>query len=95
MPENGDVSGVSFYSHAAAGNVRLALYDNAADPALLWESPSTANTASNDWLAVPIASGSPSSLLLTPGTYWLGWQVDTATPVPSYTAGTAGDGVDG
>jgi len=92
--ENGGVGSVSFYSHAASGSMRLAIYDNSTSPALVWESPSTANATPGGWQSVPIASGAPNSLLLTPGTYWLGWQVDVTTPVPSWTAGTAvGDGL--
>ncbi len=93
LMENGGVGSVSFYSHASAGSARLAIYDNSASPALVWQSASTANTAANSWLTVPIAGGTPTSLLLQPGVYWLGWQVDVTTPVPSWTAGTAGDGL--
>jgi len=41
---------------------------------------------------VPVANGAPSSLTLAPGTYWLAWQVDTTADVPSYAAGSSGDG---
>ena len=86
------VSNVFFYSHFAAGNVRLALYTNSSPKELLWQSGAISNTASNDWLVAPISAGTPGNLVLLPGTYWLAWQVDTPYDVPSYTAGTSGDG---
>ncbi|MBI3878985.1 MAG: hypothetical protein HY301_02850 [Verrucomicrobia bacterium] len=86
------VADVRFYSHAALGNVRLALYDNAAPKNLLWQSAPLPDTATSNWLTAPISSGSPLALILNPGTYWLAWQVDTTADVPSYTAGVAGDG---
>jgi hypothetical protein len=93
MLEQGNVTDVSFYSHAAAGNVRLALYDNSSNPTLLWQSPPTANTADDAWLAVPVNGGTPSSLLLPKGDYWLAWQVDTEAAVASYAPGASGDGL--
>jgi hypothetical protein len=86
------VSNVVFYSHVAAGNVRLALYTDSSPKALLWQSPVISNTASNAWLTVPISTGAPGNLVLLPGTYWLAWQVDTTYDVPSYAAGAIGDG---
>jgi len=93
MPELGIVTDASFYSHAAVGNVRLAIYDDTPPRNLLWESGVIPNSATNNWLTVPINSGSPSSLILPLGTYQLAWQVDTAAAVPSFTAGVAGDGL--
>jgi photosystem II stability/assembly factor-like uncharacterized protein len=86
LNEAAAVNDVRFYSHAASGNVRLAIYDNAATKNLLWQAQ-VANTASAAWLTVPI-----SGLVLQPGTYWLAWQVDSSADVPSYTSGAAGDG---
>ncbi|MCX6899401.1 MAG: M6 family metalloprotease domain-containing protein, partial [Verrucomicrobia bacterium] len=86
------VSNVVFYSHAAAGNVRLGIYDNASPKHLLWQSGSVTNIAANAWITVPITDGAPSSLSLAPGTYWIAWQVDSTADVPSYTAGSSGDG---
>ncbi len=91
--EAGDITGVSFYSHNAKGNVRLAIYDDATPRNLLWESGLIANTATAGWLTVPIASGTPTSLALAMGSYQLTWQVDTNADVPSYTAGVLGDGL--
>jgi len=87
LNEAASVNDVNFYSHAASGNVRLAIYDNAAAKNLLWQSYSTANASSSAWLTVPV-----SGVTLQPGTYWLAWQVDSSADVPSYTAGAAGDG---
>ncbi len=92
IPTLAAVNGVSFYSHTAAGNVRLGIYDDAATKNLLWECPSTSNTATNAWIDVPVASGSPSSLSLASGTYWLSWQTDSSADVPSYLPGSVGDG---
>jgi len=92
LTETAVVSDLRFYSHAASGDVRLALYDNASPKNLLWQSGSVTNTAANAWITVPITNGTPSSLTLAPGTYWLAWQVDSTADVPSYTAGTNSDG---
>jgi len=89
LAEDAITTSVSFYSHVAAGNVRLAIYDNANPRNLRWESPAVQNLTSQDWITVPISSGTPTALNLSPGTYWLGWQVDTQEKVPSYTAGAA------
>ncbi len=90
--ESGIVSSVSFYSHGAQGNLRLAIYDDSSPKNLLWQSGSIPNTAANDWVTAEIGGGFPSSLNLNAGTYWLGWQVDTSADVPSYTQGSPGDG---
>jgi hypothetical protein len=95
LPVNAVIQNMSFYSHAT-GNFRLAIYnDSGGSPSKpdtqLWESPSTAATA-GDWTTVDISSGTPTTLTLNAGTYWLVWQWDSATSGPSYTAGSAGDG---
>jgi hypothetical protein len=91
LAQSAAVSDVRFYSHTAAGNVRLAIYSAAGSGALLWQSGSISNTATNSYLTAPIASGTPSSLTLPPGTYWLAWQVDTTSSVPSFATGSATD----
>lgn len=91
IPESGSVDDMRLYSHAASGNVRLALYDNAEPKNLLWESGVVANTANNDTLVVPIASGTPSTLTIPAGTYWAAWQTDSTADIGSYTAGSSGD----
>jgi hypothetical protein len=91
LPTNGNISSVSFYSHAT-GNVRLAIYSDGASPSSLqWESASTP-VSQNAWTTVSISAGTPSSLSLCCGNYWLAWQWDSANSGPSYTAGSAGDG---
>ena len=92
MPVNGTFSSVSFYSHAV-GNVRLAIFsDNAGVPnTKQWESGDVPVTASA-WTTVNISAGTPTSLSLTAGTYWLVWQWNSAANGPSYTAGAANTG---
>ena len=92
LAEPAAVSNVCFYSHAASGNLRLALYDNAAPKQLLWQSAPLINTAASNWITVPISAGLPSTLTVSPGIYWLTWQTDTTVDVPSYTPGTNGAG---
>ena len=88
---NAVMNSVAFYSHAT-GNFRLAIYSDSSGPSSkLWESASTAATASA-WSTVNISSGTPASLILNSGTYWLAWQWDSANNGPSYTLGSAGDG---
>ncbi|MDX2177510.1 MAG: hypothetical protein SF028_13680 [Candidatus Sumerlaeia bacterium] len=86
------VTDVRMHSHAAVGNVRMAIYDNAEPKNLLWQSGEVANTAANSTLTVPISSGTPPTLNLAAGTYWATWQIDSDALVPSYTQGTIGDG---
>jgi len=86
------VSNVWFYSHAAGGNVRLAIYDDSSPKRLLWQSTVVTNTTSEGWLKTPVGQGSPASLSLNPGTYWLAWQIDTLLDVPGFTQGASGEG---
>jgi len=92
LSDTGACISVSFYSHAA-GNVRLAIFDQSgsAPNARQWQSGSVACSAAA-WATVNISAGSPTSLLLVVGTYWLAWQWDSETVGPSYTAGSSGDG---
>jgi hypothetical protein len=93
MPEEGLVNSVHFYSHESTGKVRLGIYDEKeGKKTLLWKSSGITNTATNGFLVAPISSGTPTKLQLNAGTYWLAWQVDTARNVPSYSAGSLGNG---
>lgn len=92
LAEPAAASDLRFYSHTANGNVRLAIYDNASPKNLLWDSGSIPNAVNNGLIIAPIANGTPALLPLSPGVYWLAWQVDTTSDVPSYTAGSIGDG---
>lgn len=92
MTEAGTVNDVRFFSHLASGNVRLALYDDLEPKNLLWESEAVPNTAAGANLIVPVSEGTPSSLILAPGTYWAAWQVDTSASVSSFTSGSPGEG---
>jgi len=90
LSNNADITSLSFYSHAT-GNFRLAIYSNSSGPSSKqWESASTAATVG--WNTINISSGTPTSLPLNAGTYWLAWQWDSANSGPSYTAGSSGDG---
>lgn len=87
---NVPVTSLSFYSHTT-GNFRLAIYsDNSGPQTKLWESGDTAATVG--WNYVPISTGTPTTLTLQSGTYWLVWQWNSPNKGPSYTAGSSGDG---
>ena len=81
------VTDVRFFTHTALGNVRLAIFDNASPMNLVWQSTPFANTG-----GTLVAQVGSTPLTLAPGTYWLAWQTDSTGDVPSYTAGSAGDG---
>jgi hypothetical protein len=90
---NASIQSLRFYiSPGASGNFRLAIYSDSSGPSSkLWESGSIAAIA-GAWNTVTIASGSPTSLTLNSGTYWLVWQWDSANSGPSYMVGSSGDG---
>jgi hypothetical protein len=90
LTNTASASNVWFYSHVAQGNLRLAIYDDHLN--LLWQSSAVSNAVVNGWIAIPISSGAPSTVTLSPDAYWLAWQVDTTYDVPSYSAGTNGAG---
>ena len=81
------VTDIRFFAHTALGNLRLAIYDNASPMNLLWQSASFANTG-----GTLIAQVGSAPLTLPAGTCWLAWQTDSTGDVPSYTAGSTGDG---
>lgn len=88
----GPIYGVRFYAHAdATEKARLALYDNASPKARLWQiGPVDVVTG---WNFFPISSGSPASLNLTLNdVVSLAWQFNDVVDVPSYVAGSSGDG---
>jgi hypothetical protein len=90
LSTSGNVQGLKFYAHASGCEVRVAIYDNASPKALKWQGIISATQTG--WNDIPISAGSPTSLYLAAGTYWVCWQVNTTAAVPSYTAGSAGDG---
>lgn len=96
LAEIPEIHAFDFYSHAASGNVRLALlYDNplGSNKELVWESGVVPNTVANGWLRVMVSSGTPATLIDLPaGNYWLAWQTDSADIIGSQSIGTAGDG---
>jgi len=83
---NANIVSMSFYSYTA-GNARLAIYSNSgtAPASIQWQSGDTAISAG--WNTVLISSGTPTSLTLSSGAYWLVWQWNSATSGPSYTPG--------
>ncbi|MBI5154109.1 SUMF1/EgtB/PvdO family nonheme iron enzyme [Candidatus Poribacteria bacterium] len=87
------VRNLHFFSHAARGNLRFAIYDNAESKHLLWQSGSVPNTGGGAEVVVPIVAGTPPVLRLERGTYWLAWQTDSTANVGSYTPGVPGDGM--
>lgn len=98
LPEPGRLQEVRFYSHQATGHLRLALYgDGANGENLLWQSPEITNTTSGGWISMPVASGTPASLTLPGGSYWLAFNTDASSAIASFTPGSAGAGfaVDG
>ena len=86
------INSLSFYTHAT-GNFRLAIYSDSsgAPGAKQWESGDTA-AAATTWNTVNISAGTPTSLTLAAGTYWLAWQWNSANSGPSYALGSANTG---
>jgi hypothetical protein len=83
---------MSFYSHAT-GNFYAAIYTDSGGPAVLkWTSGSTPATGGGAWDTVLISAGTPNTLTLDAGDYWLAWQWDSVNSGPSYTAGGANTG---
>ncbi len=73
-----------FHSHLSGGNVRLGIYSSGSTRTLLWDSGEVPLTVADSQVAVPISSGTPSSLLLQPGEYALAWQSDIPDFVGSF-----------
>lgn len=90
LPEAADIRRISLYSHLATGSVRLAIYDDTMQ--LLWESTEIVNTCQDSWIQAPITEGFPSVLELSPGDYWLTFQVNSMDRVSSAHEGKIGDG---
>lgn len=87
LAEDALVTDMRFYSYAASGNLRLAIYDNAANKNLLWQSGVVPNTGNGAIVTVPVSA----QLKLAVGTYWLAWQSDSSTAVGSVTSATRPD----
>lgn len=87
-----DIRNVSFYAHEP-GNFMLAIYsDNAGPNNLLWTSALTIATTGPGWNTIPVSAGTPTSLMLQSGTYWLAWQWNSTGNGPSYRPGSSGIG---
>jgi len=91
LSEAGSMTSLSAYFHAT-GNGRFAIHDDSSGPNVLkWESESTPCSATA-WTTVLTTAGTPTSLALAVGTYWLGWQWDSVNSGPSYAAGGSNTG---
>lgn len=90
ISDNVTLDDMSFFTHNATGKLRLGIYNNATPKQLIWQSSELNNAGGA--LTIPISSGTPSKVTLTPGAYWLAWQNNAAIPSPSFNAGTFGDG---
>lgn len=75
LGEEGQISSISLYLYAAAGNIRLAIYtdDGGAPDALQCESG--IEGAGVGWNTIDTTT-TPT---LSAGTYWLAWQVDNVS----------------
>lgn len=86
------VTSMSFYSHAT-GNFYVGIYTDSSGPAVLkWASGSIPATGGGAWDTVLISAGTPNTLALAAGAYWLAWQWDSVNAGPSYAAGGANTG---
>jgi len=92
LSEEASVNGLRFFSHRGEGNIRFAIYDDGEDPQLLWESDEIVNSAEEAWMDVPLDGGSPDTLNLEAGHYWLAWQSDSNAAVASYHESEEGSG---
>jgi len=82
LPAAGAITALGFYSHAT-GNYRLAIYTDSSGPAVKqWESGDT-TAAAGAWNTVNISAGTPTTLSLGAGTYWLAWQWNSTNSGPS------------
>ena len=90
VAENAAVTDVRLFSHAAGSTVRLGIYDNSLN--LLWQTVTPVASVAGAEIVVPISAGTPASLGLPPGNYYLVYQCSGTANVPSFTAGTTGDG---
>jgi hypothetical protein len=85
------IQSMSYYSNTT-GDFRLAIYSDAGGPSLLqWSSGSIKANPSASWNTILISSGTPTSLTLASGTYWLAWQSDDNAG-PSYMTGSSSTG---
>jgi len=73
--------------------LRLGLYKDGTPKTLVWQSNRVAVKQANAFIAIPVASGNPTSVSLPAGNYYLAWQLDADIPAASYLAGSVGDGL--
>lgn len=73
--------------------LRLAIYGERNNRRILeWQSGTIRVLNANQWITANISAGTPNSLLLQPGNYYLAWQLDSDLTVASHTMGNTGDG---
>jgi len=89
ISEQVTVDKIRFYSHVAAGNVRVGIYDNASPKNLKVESGSVAVAVG--WNEIDVTD-TVLSAASYPATFFLVWQYNDVSDAPSYTAGASGDG---
>lgn len=93
LTQKASVNDIRLYSHQAGNNVQMAIYDdNGSARSLKWQSGSISNTQTNGWITSAISTGTPSSLSLNPGTYWLAFNTDSHNNWESFTNAEAGNG---
>lgn len=92
VEHEGNVDSVTIYSHALGGNVRLSIYDDAEPKQLRWTAPPVPVNVRDGEITVPIIYYKLEGLYLTPGDYWITWQLDSTANIPSYSEGGPGDG---
>lgn len=74
---------MQFFSNAGAGNLRLGIYSGEETKTLVWQSEPIILSEPGANIVVPIASGTPPSLVLGRGDHWLVWQSDAQECVGS------------
>lgn len=72
-----------FFSNAGSGNLRLGIYAGDETKTLVWQSDLITMSEPGKDIAVPLTSGSPPSVVLGRGDYWLVWQSDAEECVGS------------
>lgn len=86
------IDSVSIYADDEIGTTTLAIYDDSLN--LVWESDEIISTTTDDWLTVAIASGTPATLIdVEAGEYYLAFQIDNGTAVPTFERGDRYAGV--
>jgi len=88
LSESATIESMYLYVHNYTANdqVRVGCYDDASPKVLKFESAAT-TISSTGWVWIDV----PDTALAA-ATYWLWWQYNGVNTLPSYTAGSSGDG---